>query len=264
MAKSVEISKDLANSANDEGVRFLVQTIKADGTVVNLHRTDDAAIAIRTYVNASRQDFGKEHGTGSYVALVDSQLKLDVARVAEGMGSYRVHFRKDEGRIAIEEIEQAMQLETARTRLNVALNGKHGLAQDTADDQRLVSRPARHDPLELALRDFKTTIALSHNPSEKISEVEAIKNIAARHLSNENVLRATDLPGKTDFISKDAAALWVKADARDFSKIMSESGRVIASNHMKRNASTFYRDELSSARATERSAKRVPGSDLSR
>lgn len=104
------------NSTNEEQKRFRVETVKPNGEIVTRERTDDADKAMRAYIKLSKDDFGKEHGAGSYVALTDNELKLDAARVAEGKGTYKVQFGKEEGRIAFEETEKTMKSEATLER----------------------------------------------------------------------------------------------------------------------------------------------------
>lgn len=68
---------------------------------------NDPAEAMKKYVEVSKKDFGPNHGPGSNVALTDSELKLDAGRTYEGNGTYKVQFRKDEGKSAYDAAEKA-------------------------------------------------------------------------------------------------------------------------------------------------------------
>lgn len=97
--------------AGEEKMRFSIDAIKSNGAVVSRETTNDPDIAMRAYVKLSQADFGKDHGGGSYVALTDRELKLDAGRTAEGNGTYKVQFGKEEGRLAFEAMEKVMQSE---------------------------------------------------------------------------------------------------------------------------------------------------------
>lgn len=101
-------SNDVNGGNQEEQGRFRVETVKPTGAVINREYTNDPDKAMQAYVKLSKEDFGKEHGAGAYVALIDNQLKLDAARVAEGNGTYKVQFGKEEGRAAYEKAEKAL------------------------------------------------------------------------------------------------------------------------------------------------------------
>lgn len=129
--------------------RFRVDVVGAQGKLVSQERTDNAEEAVRTFFRLSKPEFGKEHGRGSYVALVDDQLRLDASKTYEGFGAYHMRFAKEEGRNAYESIEPP-------------INGYRypfepvGARRETA-------------PSEKALRDF---------PTPPVNEISALQQQA--------------------------------------------------------------------------------------
>jgi antirestriction protein ArdC/phage/plasmid primase-like uncharacterized protein len=97
-----------------ESARFRVDVVKPDGAVVSREHHADPEKAMRAFVAATKQDFGKQHGPGSYAALVDEQGKLDAGWTAERGGTYRFQFAKEDGRAMYEAVEKAMRQEPQR------------------------------------------------------------------------------------------------------------------------------------------------------
>ena len=103
--------------------RFIVETVSPNGKGLSHESFEDADKAMRAFVYLTKVDFGKEFGIGAYVALSDTDGKLDAARIAQGMGTYDLKFMKDDGRLAFEAMEKTVKLEEAKAEMLGSVDG---------------------------------------------------------------------------------------------------------------------------------------------
>lgn len=85
---------------NAQSTRFAVKLSTPQGGVLEKQGFDDPQSAMTAFASMAKNDFGKVHGIGSYVALTDNELKLDASRLADTISTYRLQFGKAEGRAA--------------------------------------------------------------------------------------------------------------------------------------------------------------------
>lgn len=108
--------------------RFAVRIIKADGALVFQELLDESDKAMRLFVSKTKENIEMSLGVGSYVALIDNDLKLDASRVSEGHGCYKFSFGKEDGRLAFETMEKMMANESALIENESAILGDaHGV-----------------------------------------------------------------------------------------------------------------------------------------
>lgn len=95
----------MAATDDAQQTRFRVDLTGPQGRVVSSQRTDSEEEAVRAFATLAKTDFGKDLGRGANVALVDSERRLDAAKVAEGNGVYNLRFLREEGRAAYEAVQ---------------------------------------------------------------------------------------------------------------------------------------------------------------
>ena len=110
------------NKSNSMAARFRVETRTPKGQCIVCALEDDPVQAMLKYVEMTRHDFGRKHGIGSYVALTDTQLRLDVARIADGIGTYSTQSRTKEGRAALQMAERQYDFATEAKSIAGELN----------------------------------------------------------------------------------------------------------------------------------------------
>ena len=110
--KTLELQRDAGGpDLNKEPrERFRVDLVAADGKILKRSVFDEPVAAMTAYAGMTRTGFGKEHGAGSYVALVDKEQQFDAAFVAEHGGiTYRQQFGREDGRALFAEVERGLQ-----------------------------------------------------------------------------------------------------------------------------------------------------------
>lgn len=138
---------DAAAAAGAQRYHVIVRDGK--GLTLEGRRFDLPDEAMKHFISLRRSKFGPDHGVGSYVALMDSQLVYDASYLFEGKSSYREQFAKDAGRELYEALEKHVQ-----PRFAVQVRGQDGtvsssFATDAVRDAmaeyiRASSSPAIH------------------------------------------------------------------------------------------------------------------------
>lgn len=78
--------------------RFTVKFVAHDGRVLGEDKFSEPSDAMRAYSVRRHSQFGRDHGAGAYVALIDEKSEFDASYLHEGMQTYREQFAKDQGR----------------------------------------------------------------------------------------------------------------------------------------------------------------------
>lgn len=97
---AVPLDQVLANPENprqSHAELLQVNVVGPRGAVISSFATDSPLEAMEEFIATTKIGFGEALGVGSYVALMDPELKLDASFLYEGSNVYRQQFAKDDG-----------------------------------------------------------------------------------------------------------------------------------------------------------------------
>lgn len=109
-------SKDTVSSAagpDKQEDRFVVAVYGAKGDVVSRQTFggQEPEKAMRSFATLAATDRAQPRAAGAYVAITDTEGRLDGAQVSEGRGVTNIRFKRDEGQAMFDLASQALRAE---------------------------------------------------------------------------------------------------------------------------------------------------------